>query len=289
MANVEHSPIDLDKNATYDAAMKALFYSSRQGPWTAGSPNSVAFLPLSTFSDRSAKLLAAYAAQSPGAYLRPGIDAKVLAGHRAQRKVLLAALSTPKIAMMEFIFLSGPNRRVQAPLSVSLQHSFSRGYIEINSTDPFEAPIIDFRTGSNPVDLDIYVEALRFCRKVIATESIQILQPTELTPGPLIQTDDGLRAYLENTLTTMFHPSGTASMMKREWGGVVDDRLKVYGSTNLRIVDASIQPLIPATHLQATVYAVAEKVSVKLNARCWGVFKQANTKQAADIIKADRS
>jgi len=264
VANVEHSPIDMEKNATYDAEMKALFYASRQGPWTAGSPNSVAFLPFSTFSNRSAELLAAYAAQPPDAYLRPGLDARVIAGHKAQRRVLLAALSTPKIAIMEFIFLSGANRRFQTPLSVSLQHLFSRGYIEINSTDPFAAPIIDFRTGSNPVDLDVYVEALKFCRKVIATEAIQILQPTELTPGPLVQTGGELRTYLENTVTTMFHPSGTASMMKREWGGVVDNRLKVYGTTNLRIVDASIQPLIPATHLQATVYAVAEKVGCQV-------------------------
>ncbi|KAF8428992.1 hypothetical protein EV426DRAFT_583223 [Tirmania nivea] len=269
LANVEHSPIDLEKNATYDAEMKALFYSSRQGPWTAGSPNSVAFLPFSTFSNRSVELLAAYAAQSPDTYLRPGLDARVITGHKVQRALLLAALSTPKVATMEFIFLSGANRKLQTPLSVALQHAFSRGYIEINSTDPFAAPIIDLMTGSNPVDLDIYVEALKFARKVVATEAIQILQPTELTPGPLVKTDDELRIFVENTLSTMFHPSGTASMMKREWGGVVDDRLKVYGTTNLRIVDASIQPLIPATHLQATIYAVAEK--------------------AADIIKADLS
>ncbi|KAF8432589.1 hypothetical protein BGX38DRAFT_1276640 [Terfezia claveryi] len=268
LANVEHSPIDMERNATYDAAMKALFYSSRQGPWTAGSPNSVAFLPFSTFTNRSTELLVAYAAGSPDAYLRPGLDASVIAGYKAQRKLLLAALSTPNVATMEFIFLSGASRHIQTPLSIALQHPFSRGYIEINSTDPFAAPVIDFRTGSNPVDLDVYVEALKFCRRVVATEDIQILQPTELEPGPSIQTDGELRTYVEKTLTTMFHPSGTASMMKREWGGVVDDRLKVYGTTNLRIVDASIQPLIPATHLQATIYAVAEK--------------------AADIIKADQ-
>ena len=56
------------------------------------------------------------------------------------------------------------------------------------------------------------------------------------------------------------HPAGTAAMAPREYGGVVDSDLKVYGTTNLRVVDASIIPLIIGAHLQATTYAIAEKV-----------------------------
>lgn len=49
-------------------------------------------------------------------------------------------------------------------------------------------------------------------------------------------------------------------MMKRELGGVVDSKLKVYGVQNLRIVDASVIPMLPAAHLQTSIYAIAEKV-----------------------------
>lgn len=50
-------------------------------------------------------------------------------------------------------------------------------------------------------------------------------------------------------------------MLPREMGGVVDDRLRVYGTTNARVVDVSIVPVEPLGHLQSTVYAVAEKTA----------------------------
>jgi choline dehydrogenase len=63
-----------------------------------------------------------------------------------------------------------------------------------------------------------------------------------------------------------YHPIGTAAMMARELGGVVDPTLKVYGTSNVRVVDASVLPMQVSGHLTSTIYAVAER--------------------AADIIKA---
>jgi len=63
-----------------------------------------------------------------------------------------------------------------------------------------------------------------------------------------------------------FHPISTAAMMPKEIGGVVDTSLKVYGTSNVRVVDASVLPFQVCGHLQSTIYAVAER--------------------AADIIKA---
>ena len=67
-----------------------------------------------------------------------------------------------------------------------------------------------------------------------------------------------LRRLLQPTYS---HPVGTCAMMPRGRGGVVASDLKVYGIQGLRVVDASIMPLIPSAHTSATVYAVAEKVS----------------------------
>lgn len=221
----------------------------------------MAFLPISTWTNSSSALLASYASQTAGQYLRDGSDPAVTAGHAAQRKVMLKHLATNKTAAMEFIWQSGSSRRFQMPFAISVQHPFSRGHIEINSTDPLASPIVDLRTGSNPVDLDLFIEAFRYNRRVVQTPAIQELAPTELTPGILLQSDEELREFAKSTLSTMFHPIGTSAMQPRELGGVVNNRLQVYGTTNLRIVDASIIPVIPATHMVSTTYAIAEKVS----------------------------
>jgi choline dehydrogenase-like flavoprotein len=71
---------------------------------------------------------------------------------------------------------------------------------------------------------------------------------------------------VKNNIATVFHPVGTAPLAPKEIGGVVDASLKVYGTKNLRVVDASVIPLQLSATPMATVYAIAER--------------------AADIIKA---
>lgn len=58
------------------------------------------------------------------------------------------------------------------------------------------------------------------------------------------------------------HPIGTCSMLPRELGGVVGSDLRVYGTERLRVVDASVMPLLPGAYTQQSTYAIAEKVSV---------------------------
>ena len=84
----------------------------------------------------------------------------------------------------------------------------------------------------------------------------------EWLPGPGVSTDEQIERAIRDGSGYMYHMTGTCSMMKRELGGVVDGELRVHGVRNLRVVDASVQPLIPAAHVQSTVYAVAEKVSI---------------------------
>ena len=143
---------------------------------------------------------------------------------------------------------------------MSVMHPLSRGVCYINSPDPFEPPLIDPRWLSDPTDRSVLIEALKFNRQILASPSMVLLQAAQFVP-PVDADEDALNQVINNGIRTEFHPSGTLAMLPLERGGVVDSNLLVYGTQNLRVVDASIFPLIPAAHLQAVVYAVAEKVS----------------------------
>lgn len=72
---------------------------------------------------------------------------------------------------------------------------------------------------------------------------------------------EGEKKYVLDTATYSYHACGTAAMLPRHKGGVVDAKLRVYGMYNLRIADTSIFPLIPRGNIMSSVYAVAEKAA----------------------------
>ncbi|KAK7050312.1 GMC oxidoreductase [Favolaschia claudopus] len=144
---------------------------------------------------------------------------------------------------------------------LALTHSFSSGSIHITSSDPLAAPAIDYRLLDNEVDLDILVHAIKFARKLGTTTSLSSVFTQEIVPGPSVQTDEEIKEFIRSSIDTVFHPIGTAAMLPREKGGVVNSSLKVYGTSNLRVVDASIIPIHLSAHVQATVYAIAEKAA----------------------------
>jgi len=88
-----------------------------------------------------------------------------------------------------------------------------------------------------------------------------------------VQTDEQIREFIRDNLgPSTFHPVGTNPMMPLELGGVVDQELRVYGVRNLRVVDASVIPLIPGAYTQQTTYAIGEKVcgASMRGVRGWG-------------------
>ena len=111
------------------------------------------------------------------------------------------------------------------------------------------------------MDLDVLLASMLFNRRILQTDAMQILQPQELIPSPNA-TENELMDMIKRNVATEYHVSCSCPMLPLGLGGVVDSTLLVYGTQNLRIVDASIMPMVPAAHLQAIVYAIGEKVSV---------------------------
>ncbi|KAF9895293.1 hypothetical protein FE257_000197 [Aspergillus nanangensis] len=145
-----------------------------------------------------------------------------------------------------------------------LSHPFSRGSVHIQSADPRMGPRIDHGILRHPVDLELHARHNIWMDKIAETEPMaSLLKPggTRLhTPDPVADLAQSQELCKELVLT-MYHLTGTCVMMPREDGGVVDPRLRVYGTANIRIVDASIFPLEPRGNTQATVFAVAEKAA----------------------------
>lgn len=152
-----------------------------------------------------------------------------------------------------------------------LNRPFSRGSVHLASKDPYQNPTFDPKMLSHPLDLEIHARHTKWLETLAWTEPMASLLKKD---GRRLHSDrrvddlDTARELTRDRIVAHYHVSGTAAMMPREQGGVVDSRLKVYGTTNLRVVDASVFPLIPRGNIQASVFAVAEK--------------------AADIIRGER-
>ncbi|THU84486.1 alcohol oxidase [Dendrothele bispora CBS 962.96] len=139
-------------------------------------------------------------------------------------------------------------------------HGFSRGSVHIKSTNPEASPTISPEFLSLKWDLDVQIHASQFVRKWVQTEPAAGLITELHTPSAEVKEKDDWAKFVKSRLVSMSHPMGTTAMASRSLGGVVDERLKVYGLDNVRVVDAGVIPMTLGTPIQPAVYAIAEKV-----------------------------
>ncbi|KAF7885088.1 hypothetical protein EAF00_010906 [Botryotinia globosa] len=248
------SASNLTSNATFNAEMLALYRHNRTGPYSTEGGGAYAFIGTSSFTNTTSQIVSSASSITPASYLPSDVDSTILAGYEAQYKILTRDLASNKMPIMEFIFGGGP-------VLTGLQHPFSRGSVAITSADPFTSPSANPGFLTHQTDLLLLSAAAKYARRIINTPIFAPLSPIETVPGPSVQTDADFEAWIRSTIGTTFHPSGTTSMMRRRYGGVVDSNYKVYGVNNLRVVDAGTFPMIQSAHLQVTVYAMAERAS----------------------------
>lgn len=146
---------------------------------------------------------------------------------------------------------------------------FSRGNVTITSTDIFTLPEVYINWFDIDIDFTLQTAAARLVRNTLNGTAFSSFTGNETFPGlNTVPNDNGhggsdavWAPYIREKFIAVSHPIGTAAMMRRELGGVVDGRLKVYDTTNLRVVDASVLPLQVSAHLSSPLYGVAEKAA----------------------------
>jgi choline dehydrogenase-like flavoprotein len=260
-------PTTLQTNVTFKAEAYELFKNTKGGPYTAAVTSSGAFLPPQVFTkEHFDALVKEIANQKPEAYLPADTPKELIKGYAKQKEVLLASFQSKTNAWLEHPF-NGQGRGM-----CILLKPFSRGSITLNTTDPLGEPVFDYRLFSNPLDLKMHVRMQAYMRDhFLKSEAFKSLTVVEQDPAPGNVTDDaGWEDWLLNKnmlFASNGHSVGTAAMLPRDEGGVVDNELRVYGTLGLSIADCSIIPLVPGTHTQTTAYAIGEKAADLIKAR----------------------
>ncbi|KAK3390279.1 GMC oxidoreductase-domain-containing protein [Podospora didyma] len=241
------------------------YFTNHTGPLTAPLISTVAFPSLQTLTANWSSILSTVSVSSVNASLPSEANLEqhpsIIRGYQRQRHVLLSLLRKNDVGSLEIMVDS------VGTLTVGLMHPFSRGVVRALSSDILSSGsvasniLLDPRYCAQPEDCAILLAGLEFNNRILDTLPMQVLAPNPPAPWNNASTPDEMAAAIRRGTTTEFHPCGTTSMMPLDLGGVVNPRLMVYGMANLRVVDAGIMPLIPAAHLQAAVYAVAEKAA----------------------------
>lgn len=136
----------------------------------------------------------------------------------------------------------------------------SRGSVEIKSADPMQPPSMRPNYLAAEVDRICAVEAIRYARKLAATDALKPYIVSEYKPGAAIQSDAEILEFARENGATIFHPSGTCKMGSDAMA-VTDASLRVHGIANLRVVDCSIMPTLVSGNTHAPTVMIAEKAS----------------------------
>ena len=136
----------------------------------------------------------------------------------------------------------------------------SRGRIRLRSADPLAAPAIQPNYLSDESEVHIFVEGIKLARRLAQTKAFAPYCGAEHRPGSEARSDEAIVAYIRKSAETVYHPAGTCKM-GNDATAVVDDTLRVHGIDGLRVVDASIMPVLVGGNTNAATIMIAEKAA----------------------------
>jgi choline dehydrogenase len=136
----------------------------------------------------------------------------------------------------------------------------SRGQIRLHSADPLDKPAVMLNLLDAEADRLSFRRFIRFARQLLSTTPVRNLVEREVTPGVTVSTDEEIDAFVRRSVGTAMHPTSSCAMGNGPLA-VVDERLKVHGLANLRVVDCSIIPQIVGGNTNAPAIMIAEKAA----------------------------
>ncbi|CAB4061281.1 unnamed protein product [Lepeophtheirus salmonis] len=144
----------------------------------------------------------------------------------------------------------------------------SRGYVELQSSNPFDSVKIQPNYLSNKSDLQTLVEGMKIARKIGDSPAFKkygskfYSKPFPPCLSYKYESDPYWECWIRHLATTDHHPVGTCKMGPlHDPLAVVDNELRVYGIEGLRVVDGSILPTLPSGNINIPITMVAEKIS----------------------------
>jgi choline dehydrogenase len=134
----------------------------------------------------------------------------------------------------------------------------SRGWVRLQSADPFAAPLIHPNYLGEAADAALLARGLTIARRIFAAPAFSSVNRGELMPGAGVTSEADLIAYARARANTVYHPVGTCRM-GADTDAVVDARLRVRGLTGLRVIDASVMPTLVGANTNAATTMIAER------------------------------
>jgi choline dehydrogenase-like flavoprotein len=169
---------------------------------------------------------------------------------------------------VQFVFQPAARPKPSFPLPVG--HGFaispvslypkSRGTLTLASPDPHAAPAIDPALLSADGDILPLIRAIKLARRILGADSFARYRATETAPGPAVQSDEAIADFIRGSSYTVHHQVGTCRMGEHP-EAVVDSQLRLRGLAGLRVVDASVMPLIIGGNTNAVAVMIAEKAA----------------------------
>jgi len=249
------------------AAMQA-YETDRSGPLAVGAVLSYSYMPLvETIHEKGRAELK----QLLDLHLDNAQKETTLPSQKFQYNFIRSVLENPNEGTASYFLTPTQGRWDNGSLpgnwitlGAAFLTPFSRGSVHVASADPTQKAILDPKYLSHPLDVELHARHVQYLDKIVETQPMaSFLKPggKRSSESAQVKDLDAAKSYLIKTSTSNWHATSTCAMMSREMGGVVNNRLIVYGTKNLRIVDSSIMPMIPRANTQSTVYAVAERAA----------------------------